>query len=133
MVEPLCPYFGTCGGCVTQHVPYEVQVENKRKTLAHTIHFEQITVHTDTPYFYRNRMDFLFHSGGLGFREHNKWWKVVDVEKCVISNERLNTLLQELRTFFNNCDVFDIRKHLLILIIPHFEGAEKLIKYFDLN
>ena len=29
--------------------------------------------------------------------------------------------------------VFDIRKHLLILIIPHFEGAEKLIKYFDLN
>ena len=39
MRKPKCPYFALpntgfrdkCGGCVTQHIPYEVQLENKKK------------------------------------------------------------------------------------------------------
>jgi tRNA/tmRNA/rRNA uracil-C5-methylase (TrmA/RlmC/RlmD family) len=29
-----CKYFGVCGGCSNQHIPYEVQLENKCKNLA---------------------------------------------------------------------------------------------------
>jgi 23S rRNA (uracil1939-C5)-methyltransferase len=30
-VEPVCPHFGTCGGCDLQHVKYEAQVKIKRQ------------------------------------------------------------------------------------------------------
>ena len=28
-VEPVCPYFGTCGGCTFQHLSYEKQLIEK--------------------------------------------------------------------------------------------------------
>jgi len=33
---PVCPIFGSCGGCSWQHVSYPVQLEQKRKILAET-------------------------------------------------------------------------------------------------
>lgn len=30
-VEPLCPHFGTCGGCVYQNLSYEAQLEGKQQ------------------------------------------------------------------------------------------------------
>lgn len=113
---PLCPYFGSCGGCSAQHIDYQLQLDNKKKALARCIRLpeEQIAVFFDQPYHYRNRMDFIFHAGGLGFREKEKWWKIVDVETCAISSDPLNVLLKEVRSFFQRhvreIDVFDIKK-----------------------
>jgi len=55
-------------------------------------------------------MDMVFHPGGLGFREKGYWYKIVDVERCAISNDKLNTLISEIREFFKDIDYFDIRK-----------------------
>ena len=116
LTTPLCPYFGSCGGCSAQHIDYSLQLENKKKALARSLRLpeEQITIFADQPYQYRNRMDFIFHPLGLGFREKDKWWKIVDVEACAISNDSLNVLLKEVRSFFQHnlqqFDVFDIKK-----------------------
>ncbi len=32
--EPVCPIFGSCGGCNWQHISYPVQIEHKRKILS---------------------------------------------------------------------------------------------------
>src|SRR3989338_9155825 len=120
MTTPLCQYFGTCGGCMTQHMSYEQQLQNKKRALEHALSTfaENVPVHvfSDKEYFYRNRMDMIFHDKGLGFREKYKSFFTVDIEKCVIANEKLNILLQELRTFFakkhqgKDIDAYDLKK-----------------------
>ncbi len=110
MATPLCPYFGTCGGCSAQHITYEIQIENKRKLLAQLISFDDVKVYADAPYYYRNRMDFVFHQNGVGLRKRKKWYDIVDIAQCVISNPKLNVLLTEIRNFFDVPDAFDMIK-----------------------
>jgi len=114
LTTPLCPYFGSCGGCSAQHLDYPFQLENKKKALARALSLPEtgILAFSDQPYQYRNRMDFIFYADGLGFREKEKWWKIVDTAQCVISDERLNSLLKEVRDFFkpSKIDFFDVKK-----------------------
>jgi tRNA/tmRNA/rRNA uracil-C5-methylase (TrmA/RlmC/RlmD family) len=56
-------------------------------------------------------MDAVFHPNGLGFRRKGTWDRVMDIEQCAISNERINELFKELREFFKSVDAFDLRKH----------------------
>ena len=115
MRQALCQQFGTCGGCTAQHIEYDIQLQNKKKALAHalskasfldkTFNEDNIKVFSGNEFYYRNRMDFLFHSnnaGGIGLRKKDDYKKIIDVEKCVISNEELNKLLAEVRSFFEN-------------------------------
>lgn len=120
MAEPICPYFGECGGCSTQHIGYALQLENKKKTLGRAVacnDINNIKVFSGNPCNYRNRMDFIFHSSGLGLRKNRKWQETVDIERCAISDERLNTILKEIRDFFSDAyraghiDHFDIKKN----------------------
>jgi len=110
MATPLCPYFGSCGGCTAQHIDYSLQLQNKQAALAR-ITKGNIEVFSGKEYFYRNRMDFIFHNNGLGLREKGRWDKIVDVERCVIADERINKTLQEIRSFFKDPDFFDVKKH----------------------
>jgi len=106
-----CPYFGACGGCTSQHVPYELQLENKKKLIVARTKHPDVKVFSGNALSYRNRMDFIFHDSGLGFREKGKWWKIVDVAACPISDERINKLLSEIREYFKGADAFDLKKH----------------------
>ena len=110
MAEPLCIYFGDCGGCTNQNMDYSLQLENKRRQLLNAIKYEDISVHHGREYFYRTRVDMVFHPSGLGFRKKGDWRRLVDIEKCVISNERINTLLAEVRAAFAGADTFDVRR-----------------------
>ncbi len=108
--EAKCPYFGLCGGCSLQDIPYSAQVENKKNILAKTIQKDDISTFTGPEYYYRQRMDFVFHPGGLGLRQKGRWYRVVDIEHCLIANEKLNQLLTEVREFFQGVDVFDLQQ-----------------------
>ncbi len=111
MREPKCKYFNRCGGCATQHLPYEVQLENKKKRLSQTIGSEDILVFSDEEWGYRNRMDMAFVKEGIGFREKGKWWSLLRVDECPISNHRLNELNREICAFFGTAiDAFDVKK-----------------------
>ncbi len=111
MTEPRCPYFGKCGGCAFQDMEYSVQLENKSHRLAENIHREIDSVHSGPEYHYRSRMDMVFHPEGIGFREKGSWRHIVDIEQCAISNQQLNGLIREVRSFFSRIDAFDSRLH----------------------
>lgn len=107
----MCGYFGKCGGCSLQHADYGTQLKNKRGALAKAVMREDIQVFSGEPYGYRNRMDMVFHESGIGFREKGTWWKPLPIERCEISNGKLNELVGELNSFFAVVDAFDLKKH----------------------
>jgi 23S rRNA (uracil1939-C5)-methyltransferase len=115
--KPLCQYFGKCGGCSLQHIPYSLTLENKKKYISDQLRILKITApehieikHTE-PYHYRNRMDFVFFEGGLGLREKDKFDKIIKIDRCEIANEKINILLSEVDVWFKKSDVepFNLR------------------------
>src|SRR3989344_288900 len=107
-----CPYFGECGGCSLQNLEYCIQIESKRKELINSIGFDDIKIFSGKEFEYRNRMDLLFTEKGLGIRKKGRWDKTIDIEQCLICNEKLNGIMIELRNFFKNVDYFDLKKHI---------------------
>lgn len=108
---PLCRHFGSCGGCSAQHIPYTLTLDNKRKYISDQLRRLNITApeHIDVkhadPYHYRNRMDFVFFQGGLGLREKDRFDKIIPIERCEISNEKINILLTEIKEWFSKTDI----------------------------
>ncbi len=110
MSTPLCPYFNKCGGCSAQHIDYSLQLENKKKLVQRITKTDNIKVFSDQPYSYRNRMDFVFFPGGLGLRQQGTKFQIINIEQCTISEPPLNTLLTQIRQFFQHIDAFNQTK-----------------------
>jgi tRNA/tmRNA/rRNA uracil-C5-methylase (TrmA/RlmC/RlmD family) len=109
-VQPLCRYFGDCGGCQYQHVDYAAQLRLKHKQICD--HFERIggfnaqiiapVVPCPQPYGYRNRImirsqwDKFKQGLNIGFiRADNRL--VVDIEECRIAEPALNEQISYVR------------------------------------
>jgi 23S rRNA (uracil1939-C5)-methyltransferase len=109
-VEPPCPYFGRCGGCRLQHLDYATQLAFKAKQVRDCLErlgdvggFElRPILPAPEPYGYRNKMEFTFAetAGGapiIGLHEADRYDAVIDVERCLLQSETMNTLLDETR------------------------------------
>ena len=107
-VKPVCPHFGTCGGCHYQHAAYDAQVRFKVEILRETLSrmggvswTGAITEHTAEPLHYRNRAQWAVRNANpraLGYflPESNA---IVPIDRCdVLSPALADTFarLQEL-------------------------------------
>jgi tRNA/tmRNA/rRNA uracil-C5-methylase (TrmA/RlmC/RlmD family) len=103
-VDPICPYFGHCGGCDYQHMAYAHQLEIKRRQVAQLLaRISRITDIEVAPtvasreyYGFRNRITVHAAEGKIGFFEKNSR-DVVDIERCPIAIPMVNEALKELR------------------------------------
>jgi 23S rRNA (uracil1939-C5)-methyltransferase len=107
--EPLCPYFGRCGGCQYQHLTLETQLATKPEILRETlrrlgkVNWEApIPVHASPAWNYRNQAQLKAGkseagSPALGFfaAESNR---LIPIDSCPILSRGLNVLLGELRS-----------------------------------
>jgi 23S rRNA (uracil1939-C5)-methyltransferase len=102
-VAPPCPVFGRCGGCHYQHAGYDAQLRLKRGILAETlqrvgkIEFDPARIETVAaePFGYRNRAQFHFERGKVGYREMNSR-KLVEIRQCPISSQKINEAIATL-------------------------------------
>ena len=104
-VEPRCPYFGRCGGCVYQHIEYEHQLALKWRQVKETLRriggLKEPPMRPFVPspieYRYRNRITVHVRDGVIGFfrRESNK---LLGIEQCPIAHDEVNAKLTELRS-----------------------------------
>lgn len=122
-VQPICPYFGDCGGCKWQHLAYAEQVRWKKQHVQDA--FERLgkvaygtledTLPCEQEYGYRNKMEFSFSNSrwltdleiasgvefdrdfALGLHVPGRFDKVVDVQECFLQSELSNHILNAVR------------------------------------
>jgi 23S rRNA (uracil1939-C5)-methyltransferase len=106
-----CPYFGRCGGCQYQHIPYDAQIRFKteilRETLGRTGRIQwtgPIETHASPPYGYRNRAQWKLRGKrdgeaappGIGYFEAGTT-RLCAVDECSILSPRLAETFEQLR------------------------------------
>ena len=106
-VAPPCPYFGQCGGCRLQHLAYPAQLAFKEKQVRDCLErlgglgdFElRPILPAPEPYGYRNKMEFTIAAdpAAIGLHVFERYDVVLDIERCLLQSETMNTLLDEFR------------------------------------
>jgi 23S rRNA (uracil1939-C5)-methyltransferase len=100
--DPICPYYGICGGCDLQHLAAEEQSKLKGQILQENLsRIGGISYTTKIPVFrgatigYRNRARFqtVAKQGAAGFFGRRSG-SIVPIESCPVLVPKLNELLQ---------------------------------------
>lgn len=116
-VDPLCPYFGDCGGCQWQHVDYATQTQYKSRIVAEQLaHVGRLpgvdvrpTIGMGDPWGYRNSARLTVGpNGALGFQRAESH-EVVAVEDCLILHPLLRDLLRTLDVEFPELQALTLR------------------------
>lgn len=142
-IEPQCPYFTRCGGCHYQHMPYEKQLAAKKAILEETVARlgkltpPGIATVFAEPWAYRNRVQFHFDRGQIGFHAA-KSRKLVAVNHCPIASpaiERAIGALREMRRdrrfprFLESVELFTNETETLVNVLA--TGRPVSRKFFE--
>jgi 23S rRNA (uracil1939-C5)-methyltransferase len=136
-IKPVCSYFGICGGCKWQHLPYKLQLGYKEKqvkdnlTRIGKLDLPEIRPILGSPdeYYYRNKLEYTFSNrrwlthdeiisgnkieqeNALGFHIPGLFDKVLDIAKCHLQPEPTNVIRNAVHKY----------------------SKEKKLSYFDLK
>jgi len=108
-VQPLCPVFRECGGCLYQDITYSDELKIKERQLKDLLR-ESVNIPDDIfssvipspkPYHYRNRLDLklkrtMSKEVFIGFTPSGKRG-VVPVEACFIADQNISDFIPELK------------------------------------
>ncbi|WP_048768246.1 23S rRNA (uracil(1939)-C(5))-methyltransferase RlmD [Oligella urethralis] len=143
-VEPKCPNFGVCGGCLMQHVEPQAQVAIKQRALEDCFkHIAKLDIPQILPalygpfwhYRYRARLSvrYVAKKGGIliGFRERKSSY-VADMTECLVLPQRLSDMLPALRQLIASLSIKEripqmevaVGDEALVLVLRHLEPFE---------
>ncbi len=113
--KPVCPHFGSCGGCQFQDISYDNQLELKREYI-NTITgplLPDVTAVRPSPnqFAYRNRMDFVCAFGSSGLRKRGSFKEVVDLTECPLLQKKSQLIWKHLRPFLSDIEDYDYLRH----------------------
>lgn len=144
-VEPACPNFGVCGGCLMQHLDARAQVAIKQRALEDCFkHIGKLEVPQVLPaiygpswhYRYRARLSvrYVAKKGGvlIGFRER-KGRFVADMTECLVLPKKVSDMLPALRQLIGSLSIpsripqmeLAVGDELLVLLLRHLEPFEE--------
>ncbi len=99
-----CPFAADCGGCSSQDVAYDFQVQLKRQSVDDAFAAAGLSAHVSEiipcpdPFYYRNRMDYAFGRGGeLGLKAVGRWWETLDITTCYLLSPETPEILRAVR------------------------------------
>ena len=108
-----CPHFGVCGGCSSQNLTYEKQLEFLSDEICELFEARDLPMGmylgvkgSENCWEYRNKMEFTFgdlEKGGeltLGMHMKGKSFGVLTVDNCMIVDEDFRTVLKTTVDYF---------------------------------
>ena len=126
-----CPHFGSCGGCMYLHLPFEEELALKRTQVERLLEgsmqeasrlsgipeqdlqvsgwFEGI-LPSPREYGYRNKMEFTFgdeYKDGplaLGMHKRGGFYDIITVDGCVITDSDFSVILRNVLDFFQHAE-----------------------------
>lgn len=138
-LEPFCKYFGICGGCKWQPLPYPMQLQAKQQQVYDQLvrigHLQvpeiQPIIGSEKTTNYRNKLEFTFSERrwiyenedpdvlspeqrlGLGFHVGRFFDKVLDIDCCHLQPSPSNEIRNFIRQYAiaNGLSFFNIREH----------------------
>ncbi len=137
-IKPPCKYFGRCGGCRYQHLPYDEELKIKAELLKRQlgkVGFEGDieVVPTELEYQYRNKIKLFVGEGkvGLKYLASNK---ICDVKECKICEDLICEAIKYISNFVKGNDLY--KK--IVNIILRQEGDGCLVNfivndYYEIN
>ena len=92
-----CPYFGKCGGCTLQTLPYEKGISYKKDKVINYFRKMGISITpkvivNDIHYNYRNKITLKVVNGVVGYYKLNSH-RVVEVNNCMLAEECINDVI----------------------------------------
>ena len=123
---PKCPYYFKCGGCDLMHQNYDNQLKFKiNKVINNLKHIsnmdiDNIDIEYDKEFNYRNHITLSVNKDTIGFYK-NHTNKIIDIDYCFISNEKINNILKKIKKFIhqykeNNINRISIKAYNEVLI-----------------
>ena len=116
--DPACRYFGACGGCTYQNLPYDKQLALKERQVKALLKpvvpdlediFEGIKA-SPVQFEYRNKMEFSFGDSRkdgeleLGLHKRGSFYDILSVKDCRIVDEDYRLILSETLAYFRGKD-----------------------------
>ena len=131
-IKPRCPYFGTCGGCQLQDLPYEEQLEMKTRMVRDCMEEKGLagieikpSLGMEDPWFYRNKIQFPIRAQNnrmqMGYFKQ-KTHEVVNIKECYIQDPYLTEVAQIAREVFEKRDLSAYDEKIGKGILRHFIG-----------
>ncbi len=109
-VDAPCKYYNLCGGCNILHMDYNYQIEYKLNRLKDTLKIDNIDVISSNQFNYRNKIVLRVKNNKVGLYEELTN-SVVNIEECLISNKKINELINRFNKFnyINKIETITIR------------------------
>ena len=130
-VIPKCPYYDKCGGCELMHQVNNKNLEFKQDKVKGI--FKKICELDINPEMYsfnelnyRNKVTLKVNNNELGYYEE-KTHNIVDIDKCLLLDEKINEVITILRSFIQN------KEHNANKIMIRSISNEIMISFDNLN
>lgn len=129
-IKPPCPYFGKCGGCAYQHMPYEEELAIKKELFERQLKKINYIGRVDliaspNPYFYRNKIRLFVKNHRLGLKKRGSN-DIVKIESCQICKREISDAISKIDLFLAGNKIYDFFD---IIEILYFNGQGMMTFY----
>lgn len=97
-IEPKCPYFSKCGGCVLQNMNYKDTLEYKKQKVINIfkknkLEINPILIENANYYNYRNKISLKVIDKKIGYYEPKSHF-IVEIDSCLVASNSINKTIQ---------------------------------------